>query len=117
MILKIYIVFFACQVRTTTLKNCTKEMVVEYHNKTVYDCQNVTKRHCTTLWTVSEDGQKVGTVRRIGQNCKRKLLQTVIIEYFPFQVWAGNEDDCRDVTWEECSPVNKQVYIFKMKLG
>ena len=54
-------------------------MVVEYHNKTVYDCQNVTKRHCTTLWTVSEDGQKVGTVGRIGLNYKRKLIQAVII--------------------------------------
>ena len=25
------------------------------------------------------------------------------------QVWAGNEDDCRDVTWEECNPVEKKV--------
>jgi hypothetical protein len=28
------------------------------------------------------------------------------------QVWAGNEDDCRDVTWEECNPVLKQVTLF-----
>ena len=69
-------------VKTKDLKNCTKEMVVEFHNKTIYDCQNVTKRHCTTLWTINEQGQKV---------------------------WAGNEDDCRDVTWEECSPVEKRV--------
>ena len=25
------------------------------------------------------------------------------------QVWAGNEDDCREVTWEECNPVEKTV--------
>ena len=24
-------------------------------------------------------------------------------------MWAGNEDDCREVTWEECSPVEKTV--------
>merc|ERR1711953_83812 len=70
------------KVSTVDLKNCTKEMVVEYHNKTVYDCRNITKRHCTTLWTVNEQGEKI---------------------------WAGNEDDCRDVTWEECSPVIKTV--------
>jgi len=69
-------------VKTTDLKNCTKEMVIEYHNKTIYDCKNVTKRHCTTLWTVNDAGQKI---------------------------WTGNEDDCRDVTWEECNPVEKQV--------
>ena len=70
------------KVSTVDLKNCTKEMVVEYHNKTVYDCRNITKRHCTTLWTVNERGEKI---------------------------WTGNEDDCRDVTWEECSPVIKTV--------
>jgi len=69
-------------VKTKDLKNCTKEMVIEYHNKTLYDCKNVTKRHCTTLWTVNDDGGKV---------------------------WAGNEDDCRDVTWEECNPLERQV--------
>merc|ERR1712036_14266 len=69
-------------VKTKDLKNCTKEMVIEYHNKTIYDCKNVTKRHCTTLWTVNDLGEKV---------------------------WAGNEDDCRDVTWEECNPVEKKV--------
>ena len=70
------------RVSTVELKNCTKDMVVEYHNKTVYDCRNVTKRHCTTLWTVNERGEKS---------------------------WTGNEDDCRDVTWEECSPLVKTV--------
>ena len=47
------------QVQTKELKNCTKEMVIEYHNKTIYDCKNVTKRHCTTLWTVNIAGEKV----------------------------------------------------------
>lgn len=72
----------AMRIEVKALKNCSKEMVVEYHNKTIYDCQNVTKRHCTTLWTINEQGQKV---------------------------WAGNEDDCREVTWEECNPVDKTV--------
>lgn len=72
----------AMRIETKALKNCTKEMVVEFHNKTIYDCQNVTKRHCTTLWTINEQGQKV---------------------------WSGNEDDCREVTWEECNPVEKTV--------
>jgi len=69
-------------VKSKDLKNCTKEMVIEYHNKTIYDCKNVTKSHCTTLWTVTDAGQKI---------------------------WTGNEDDCRDVTWEECNPIEKQV--------
>ena len=34
-------------------------MVIEYHDKTIYDCKNVTKRHCTTLWTVNDLGEKV----------------------------------------------------------
>ena len=29
------------KVRTVELKNCTKEMVVEYHNKTVYECREI----------------------------------------------------------------------------
>ena len=69
-------------VKTQDRKNCTKEMVTEFHNKTIYDCRNVTKRHGTTLWTINERGEKV---------------------------WAGNEDDCRDVTWEECIPEEKRV--------
>ena len=24
-------------------------------------------------------------------------------------MWSGNEDDCREVTWEECNPVEKTV--------
>jgi len=79
----------AMRIETKALKNCTKEMVVEYHNKTIYDCQNVTKRHCTTLWTINEQGQKV---------------------------WAGNEDDCREVTWEECNPLEKTVPMSVAKM-
>ena len=54
----------AMRIETKALKNCTKEMVVEYHNKTIYDCQNVTKRHCTTLWTINEQGQKVSSQKK-----------------------------------------------------
>jgi len=79
----------AMRIETKALKNCTKEMVVEFHNKTIYDCQNVTKRHCTTLWTINEQGQKV---------------------------WAGNEDDCREVTWEECNPLEKTVPMSVAKM-
>ena len=49
------------KVQSVDLKNCTKEMVIEYHNKTVYECRNVTKKHCTTLWTMNSiTGEKVG---------------------------------------------------------
>ena len=60
-----------------TLPTCVKTIVEEEHNKTHYQCRNVTKQHCTSLWKIV-DGEKV---------------------------WAGNEDDCKDVTWEECNPV------------
>jgi hypothetical protein len=36
-------------------------MVIEYHNKTIYDCKNVTKRHCTTLWTANDAGEKMSS--------------------------------------------------------
>ena len=32
------------------------------------------------------------------------------------QVWAGNEDDCRDVTWEECNPLEKTVPMSVAKM-
>ena len=50
----------------------------------VYECRNVTKQHCTTLWKLNDLGRKV---------------------------WAGNEDDCREVTWEECNPAVKNITI------
>lgn len=59
---------------------CEKIEVMEDHNKTRYECHNVTKQHCTSLWKIV-NGAKV---------------------------WAGN-DDCRDVTWEECKPTIQTV--------
>ena len=76
-------------VKTKNLKNCTKKMELEYHDKTIYECENVTKQHCTTLWTINDEGEKV---------------------------WAGTEDDCRDVTWEECNPVEKKVPMSVAKM-
>ena len=64
-----------------TLPTCTKQSRKEKHEKTDYDCKMVTKKQCTTLWEVV-NGEKV---------------------------WAGNDDDCKDVTWEECSPVTVEV--------
>ena len=69
---------------TKTLKSCTKEILPETHTKEVYECKPVTKQHCTTVWKVNAKGEKV---------------------------WDGNEDDCRDVTWEECNPVKVNVTI------
>merc|ERR1711997_432937 len=68
--------------KSKDIKKCKEDRVVEYHDKTIYECENVTKQHCTTLWTINDEGEKV---------------------------WAGTEDDCRDVTWEECNPVVKTV--------
>ena len=66
------------------LHKCTKEEVRELHTMTIYECKNVTKTHCTTLWDIDEDGEKV---------------------------WAGNDGDCKDVTWEECDPTSKEVPV------
>jgi len=75
---------FEMTMKNKTLQHCTKTMVPDVHEKTVYHCQNVTKQHCTTLWKVNAKGEKV---------------------------WDGNEDDCRDVTWEECHPLKVNVTI------
>ena len=93
-----YPILISTQVKSKDSKNCTKEMVIEYHNKTIYDCKNVTKRHCTTLWTANDSGEKL--------NLKLFLFPVILVL---FQVWSGNEDDCRDVTWEECNPIEKKV--------
>jgi len=71
-----------CNPATTekTLKSCEKTIQPKVHTKDVYECKNVTKQHCTTVWEVV-DGQKV---------------------------WTGN-NDCKDVTWEECAAVKKNV--------
>ena len=50
--------------KTKPMKNCRKEMVIEHHNKTIYDCKNVTKLHCTTLWTVNDQGEKVHSLQQ-----------------------------------------------------
>ena len=65
---------------TKTLKSCTKEILPKTHTKEVYECKPVTKQHCTTVWEIINN-QKV---------------------------WTGN-NDCKDVTWEECSAVKKDV--------
>merc|ERR1712242_344083 len=47
--------------------------------KKLPECHNVTKQQCDSKWEVDATGQKV---------------------------WAGNEN-CRDVTWEDCKLVDK----------
>ena len=71
-----------CQAVTAQkdLKNCTKTMMPKVHTKDVYECKDVTKQHCTTVWEIIK-GKKV---------------------------WTGN-NDCKDVTWEECKAVKKDV--------
>ena len=66
-----------------SLKKCEKVSRPKVHSKKVYKCENVTKQHCTTLWTVNKWGEKV---------------------------WGGT-DDCRNVTWEECEEVVKNVTL------
>ena len=66
---------------TKHLPTCTKKTKPEEHEKVHYECKNVTKQHCTSLWKVV-NGEKV---------------------------WAGNDDDCKDVTWEECEPIPVKV--------
>ena len=46
-------------------------------------CVNVTKQQCDTKWVIKYDGEKV---------------------------WAGNEN-CRDVTWEDCTLEEREVTI------
>ena len=59
---------FQMIMKNKTLKKCEKTMVPEQHNKKIYECHNVTKQHCTTIWKVNDRGEKV---------------------------WVGNADDCR----------------------
>ena len=63
-----------------TLKTCVKVVKPKVHTKEVYECHDVTKQHCTTVWEVLK-GQKV---------------------------WTGN-NDCKNVTWEECKAVERNV--------
>ena len=70
--------------KNSTIKTCHKMIKDVLHEKTVHRCEMVTKKHCTTIWKENEAGEKV---------------------------WAGQEDDCRDLTWEECKPVKVNVTI------
>ena len=65
---------------TKHLPTCTKLTRPEEQEKVHYERKNVTKQHGTSLWKVV-NGEKV---------------------------WAGN-DDCKDVTWEECEPIPVKV--------
>ena len=53
----------------------------------MYDCANVTKQHCTTLWTTNEEGERV---------------------------WAGTDDDCREV--ETCLSSHRSKNSFVLKV-
>merc|ERR1719264_767039 len=58
-------------------KTCTESTEIVQHTKTAPECKNVTRQNCITKWEIDSNGNKV---------------------------WAGNED-CEDVTWQECKPV------------
>jgi len=62
-------------------KTCTESTEVVQHTKTAPDCKNVTRQNCITKWEIDDNGNKV---------------------------WAGNED-CEDVTWQECKLVERTV--------
>ena len=38
---------------------CEKTTVMKEHVKEVFECKNVTKTHCTTLWKLDDKGMKV----------------------------------------------------------
>ena len=46
-------------IKEANLTRCSKQTVMKDHIKEVYDCQNVTKTHCTTLWELDDQGNKV----------------------------------------------------------
>jgi len=60
---------------------CTESTEVVQQTKTAPECKNVTRQNCVTKWKFDSNGKKV---------------------------WAGNED-CEDVTWEECKLVARTV--------
>ena len=66
------------ELANVTLHNCIKKELRELHIITVFKCENVTKTHCTTLWELDENGDKV---------------------------WAWNDGDCKDVTDSKEVPV------------
>ena len=70
--------------KNATLKTCHKMTKNIVQEKTVHRCENVTRQHCATVWREDETGRKV---------------------------WAGKEEDCKDVTWEECKEHKVNVTI------
>jgi len=54
---------------------CTEKLIKEKHKKRRPKCEEVTKQNCVTKWEILPTGEKV---------------------------WSGNED-CKPVTWEDCS--------------
>ena len=46
-------------VKKANLTACSKETVMKDHVKEVYECKDVTKTHCTTLWELDDQGNKV----------------------------------------------------------
>lgn len=66
---------------TYNSKTCTESTEIVQHTKTAPDCRNVTRQNCITKWEIDSNGKKV---------------------------WAGNED-CEDVTWQECKLVERTV--------
>ena len=61
---------------------CKHTDVREYHEKTKFECKNITKQHCTSLWK-DVNGEKVFV----------------------------KNDDCRNVVWEDCKPYKVRVPI------
>jgi len=66
---------------TYITKKCTESSEVIQHTKSAPECKDVTRQNCITKWEIDEEGNKV---------------------------WAGNED-CEDVTWQECKLVERKV--------
>jgi len=60
---------------------CTESTETVQHTKTKPDCKDVTRQNCITKWEFDDNGNKV---------------------------WAGNEN-CEDVTWQECKLVETKV--------
>ena len=72
----------ALELETFVAKDCQPGPVkVLNETKKMPECTTVTKQQCDSKWEINANGEKV---------------------------WAGNEN-CKDVTWEDCKLVDKQV--------
>ena len=70
------------ETKTFTPKKCVKDGVqILTETKKTPHCETVTKQQCDSKWEINEHGEKV---------------------------FASNEN-CKDVTWEDCKLVDKQV--------